>query len=241
MAEEANVEWRQITGFEGLYDVSSHGEIRSIARVTERNGRPMKIPGGLMKASANKGYRVTSIRKENKTLRCFVHQAVAEAFIGPRPEGQDTRHLDGNSLNNFVTNLAYGTRSQNVADAIRTKGLKTGTASPNAKLNQEQINCLLKSNKTANELAREFGMDAGHIRSIRNGHAWKHEIMPRKTSYIRKGEGQANAKLTEKNVVEILKSAESNRSLARKFKVDKAIIARIRKGEAWKCVARSEI
>lgn len=241
MAERTDIEWKQVVGFEGLYEISSQGEIRSIARTTERSGRPMKIQGGLMKASVNKGYLVTSLRKGNETFRCFIHQAVAEAFIGRRPKGQDTRHLDGNPLNNFAENLAYGTRSQNVADAIRTKGLKTGIDSPNTKLSQDQVDCILESDKTANELAREFGMGAGHIRSIRNGHAWKHEVMPRKASYIRKGEGQANAKLSEENVVEILKSNESNRSLGRKYGVDKVVIARIRKGEAWKCVARPKI
>jgi hypothetical protein len=49
-----------------------------------------------------------------------IHQLVALTFHGPRPEGQETRHLDDNYLNNDYTNLTYGTRTENVADSIKT-------------------------------------------------------------------------------------------------------------------------
>lgn len=48
----------------------------------------------------------------------LVHQVVAEAFHGPRPAGLETRHLDGDLLNNRSENLAYGTHGDNVADSV---------------------------------------------------------------------------------------------------------------------------
>ena len=47
-----------------------------------------------------------------------VHVLVMAAFVGPRPEGAVTRHLDGNPLNNHLTNLAYGSQSENLRDAV---------------------------------------------------------------------------------------------------------------------------
>jgi hypothetical protein len=54
-----------------------------------------------------------------KPLRKSIHQLVAGAFIGPRPVGYETRHMDGNPTNNVVSNLAYGTKSDNSMDAVR--------------------------------------------------------------------------------------------------------------------------
>jgi hypothetical protein len=122
MAEAGNEEWRDIAGFEGLYMISSHGNARSIPRIVERSGSTMRIPGGALELNANRGYRRINLRKNGKTFQRFIHQLVAEAFIGERQPGQDTRHLDGNSLNNRVENLAYGSRSDNVQDAIRPRG-----------------------------------------------------------------------------------------------------------------------
>lgn len=51
--------------------------------------------------------------------RRFVHQLVAESFLGERPDGADVRHLNGNPADNRVENLTYGTRSENVLDSVR--------------------------------------------------------------------------------------------------------------------------
>lgn len=51
--------------------------------------------------------------------RRYVHVLVAESFIGPKPEGLEVRHLNGNPEDNRVENLAYGTRSENVLDSVK--------------------------------------------------------------------------------------------------------------------------
>jgi len=106
--------WREVVGHEGRYDVSDQGRVRS-------HTRPSR-PNYLMAISAHHltGYLFVKLYSEaGQKPNVFVHQLVAEAFIGPRPAGEQVRHLDGNKLNNASTNLAYGSRSQNELDKLR--------------------------------------------------------------------------------------------------------------------------
>lgn len=65
------------------------------------------------------GDRAGHLRVDLKDRRPYVHQLVAEVFIGPCPDGQEVRHLNGDPADNRVENLAYGTRSENLRDSVR--------------------------------------------------------------------------------------------------------------------------
>ena len=112
-------EWREVVGFE-CYLVSSFGRVRS---VNNSKGSRIKISCGILKTSIQKcgktyvRARVT-LRKNGRTYYCFVHKLVMDAFIGPRPRGLVTRHLNGNALDNRVVNLIYGTQLENVHDSM---------------------------------------------------------------------------------------------------------------------------
>lgn len=97
-------EWRPVPGFEGRYEVSSHGRVWSHIRHRLLKPQPRGW-GHLYVTLGGRGYGV--------------HQLVALAFIGPRPEGQLVRHWDGNHLNNHATNLRYGTQLDNMDDQRR--------------------------------------------------------------------------------------------------------------------------
>lgn len=107
--------WRAIPGYEGIYDVSDLGRVRSLPR--------KGVPVGCILTQFNlpnpPGYFFVHLTVRGKTRSRTVHQLVAAAFIGPRPAGHDTRHLDGNPLRNVPGNLAYGTRSENMQDMLR--------------------------------------------------------------------------------------------------------------------------
>lgn len=94
----------------------------SFARVVAKSGsRPSmaKIGGRALKGSLNNyGYIVYTLLKGGKSRYVTAHSLVAEVFIGPRPPGLDIRHLDGDKLNNHVSNLAYGTRTENMMDEV---------------------------------------------------------------------------------------------------------------------------
>lgn len=99
-------EWRAIPGHPN-YEASSLGRIRSTARSED--------PRVLKTWLAGIGYQYVSLGAKHKGA---VHVLVAKTFHGPRPEGQVVRHLDGTRLNNAPGNLAYGTQTQNMRDAV---------------------------------------------------------------------------------------------------------------------------
>lgn len=111
MDEATPERWLPVPGYEGLYEVSDRGRVWSAPRATTR--------GGILKQSLSHGYLVVNLTKRGVQKVHQVHQLVATAFIGPRPEGMETRHLDGNPQNSRVTNLVYGTHSDNMRDALR--------------------------------------------------------------------------------------------------------------------------
>lgn len=106
-------QWRPVVGYEGLYEVSDLGRVRSLPRYG--------TIGKLLKPGTAKrgGYLYVNLCRDGRPLNRTIHVLVAEAFLGPRPEGFDVRHLDGNRLNCARANLAYGTRSENNLDAVR--------------------------------------------------------------------------------------------------------------------------
>lgn len=103
--------WAPVPGYEGRYEVSTAGRVRSYAF-----SRPKILSQSIRR---DDGYpRVTLILAGvRKTVA--VHRLVATAFLGPRPDGLETRHLDGNAGNPRLENLRYGTPSQNAFDRIR--------------------------------------------------------------------------------------------------------------------------
>lgn len=110
--------WRDVAGYEGIYQVSSQGRVRSLDRVS--CGR--RLRGVLMVGSSDHaGYRQVHLAKGGRgnSATRKVHFLVCEAFHGPRPPGQVTRHLDGDKLNNRASNLAWGTPSENSLDSVR--------------------------------------------------------------------------------------------------------------------------
>lgn len=112
-------EWRPVAEFPG-YDVSDQGRVRSWR--TKRGPLPYVLSPGLNP----KGYPLVVLQQDGRQRTIQVHRLVAEAFVGPRPTGWHTRHLDGNQQNNTAANLAYGTASDNERDKVRHGTHNTG-------------------------------------------------------------------------------------------------------------------
>lgn len=120
-------EWRPIPGYEGLYEVSSEGRVKSVARKTWFTNRwgdriQRTVPEKVRELSPhrNGGHLYLTLHKDGKRKHWFAHHLVLLAFVGDWPEGCDeVRHLDGDPENNRVSNLAYGTHQENVDDMIK--------------------------------------------------------------------------------------------------------------------------
>lgn len=102
-------EWRPVPGFPG-YEVSSLGRV-----VSKRRRCPQILKPWL----DSHGYPRVGLRTDDGRALRSVHVVVATAFLGPRPDGCEVRHLDGSPLNNTPENLAWGTRSENERDKVR--------------------------------------------------------------------------------------------------------------------------
>lgn len=112
--------WLPVPGFEEFYEVSSAGRIRSLDRiVTQKNGMKRNKRGRLMKTPPSGGYPQVNLCDGAQQVNTRVHRIVAAAFLGPRPEGMEVRHLNGDPTDNAVANLAYGTSSENNYDIVK--------------------------------------------------------------------------------------------------------------------------
>nr|WP_276323728.1 NUMOD4 domain-containing protein [Mycobacterium paragordonae] len=115
-------QWRPVVGYEGLYEVSDHGRVRSLERVVmRRNGAPCKVRGRILRQGTAKtgGYKVVNLAHPGRSCVHKVHHLVLAAFVGPRPTGLLGLHADDDPTNNGLTNLSYGTHSDNRRDSIR--------------------------------------------------------------------------------------------------------------------------
>jgi hypothetical protein len=99
---------------------------------------------------------------------------VLEAFIGPRPENCEVRHLDGDPSNNRLDNLAWGTKAENQADKVRHGTILRGTANPASKLTEADVLAIRASNKRQVDLAEIYGVTQPIISAIRLRKIWKH-------------------------------------------------------------------
>lgn len=108
--------WVPVSGFEGEYEVSDQGRVRSLARLDRRgylqSGRLLKP----MRNNRHSNHRRVVLSKDGKRTDKLVHRLVLETFIGPCPEGHEACHNDGNPSNNVLSNLRWGTKKSNALD-----------------------------------------------------------------------------------------------------------------------------
>lgn len=112
--DQAMEEWRDIKGFEGRYQVSNLGRVKSLRRVTQLNGRVRTEPELIMAVTYRAGYPTLILRKDGKRYSRQVHRLVAEAFL-PNPKGLPIiNHKDETRTNNCVENLEWCTQQHNI-------------------------------------------------------------------------------------------------------------------------------
>ena len=107
--------WAALPGYEGAYEVSTCGRVKSLDRW---NGNRL-LRGQLIRSVPLGGYLVVSIRRPGQATVRYVHHLVLETFVGPRPEGYFACHNDGDPLNCWLDNLRWDTASNNQLDNVR--------------------------------------------------------------------------------------------------------------------------
>lgn len=114
--------FRPIPGWEGHYEVSNKGRVKSLRR-TVPHGRSGTITKSerIMRPASHKssGHEYVNLKFDGHKERRYVHELVLTTFVGERPKGYECRHLNDDPHNNALENLAWGTRSENGLDRTR--------------------------------------------------------------------------------------------------------------------------
>lgn len=175
----ANVQeeiWKDIPGYEGRYEVSSLGRVRSLRQANSHGGgtKIRNIPL-LRKIQVNtSGYLDLALQKNKKQYTVSIHRLIAMAFI-PNPQRlPEVNHIDGNKFNNSIENLEWVSSRNNQLHAYRT-GLKRKLKheqNPKAILNREQVLEIFNSALTQRQLSEKYSVSMACINNVKNGYAW---------------------------------------------------------------------
>lgn len=128
------------------------------------------VPWYQMAATVEKGYARLSVTVDGKLQKATTGRFVCEAFHGSCPDGKEACHQDGNSSNDTPENLYWGTREQNMQDAIRhgtLKCLQRGEKAPHAKLDSAAVTAIRQSTKSSDNLAAEYRVSVEYLRKVR--------------------------------------------------------------------------
>jgi hypothetical protein len=116
--------WKDIAGYEGLYQVSNMGNVKTMSRL-HRIDRPYVKQERLLNPPTNStGYKQVALYRDKKGVIHSVHKLVATAFLERQPHHQVINHKDGVKANNTVDNLEWCTYGHNQSHAIRTGLIK---------------------------------------------------------------------------------------------------------------------
>lgn len=173
-------EWREIKGYEGYYEVSNIGNIRSMERYVNSKNKSIALKKAKSINMSKRGaYISVKLSKENKEKTFSVHRLVALMFI-PNPENKlEVNHIDGNKMNNFVGNLEWCTRSENGLHSYKN-GLQSGRkGSKHHFTNLREYDIIqmffdLNKGLTKREISIKYGLSYSNICKILRGKTWRH-------------------------------------------------------------------
>lgn len=176
--------WKDIGKYEGSFQVSNLGNVRSLDRVmpvkpTKRNKSGRRFfKGKVFTPDCSREYSRVCLYERGKGTHYSIHRLVAQAFI-PNPENKPcVNHIDGNKLNNNAGNLEWCTYGENATHAYNMglrKGLK-GSTHHNSKLTEDVVSAIKYkyTNIGPVELADKYNISASTVCDIRKGRTWKH-------------------------------------------------------------------
>lgn len=175
-------QWKPIQGYEGLYDISDHGRVRSYRK--QVGGRPFVFTNPqlffLIPLKHNSGYLQVGLRKGGKHRQnYYIHRLVLEAFVGRCPPGHECCHKDSNKRHNYIGNLCWDTHRNNQTCYGPSPILgMSGKDNPAAVLNEDTIRAIRTRARTTTlthrEIATEFGVSRRNVSKIIQRVRWAH-------------------------------------------------------------------
>lgn len=172
--------WKPIPGYDGYYEASSLGRLKSVARTCDfinRWGQPCVriVPEKILAPCLRGEYLASTLIKDGKRKKLAVHLWVLLAFKGPKPNGMCGCHNDGSYLNNCIDNLRYDSQSGNLADRWIHGTHIAGENNSNAKLSEQDVIAIRATTGLSQEkLGEIYGVGQHTISSIKLRKTWKH-------------------------------------------------------------------
>lgn len=235
--------WKPIPDWVDYYEASDYGRVRSLARGCWSEGRGYwRVPACVLQQlrhqarSMARVYFVVNLYQEGEVKKERVHRLVLFAFVGPCPSGYEAMHRNGDSQDNRLENLVWGTSVGNTRDQRRHGTAQQGEKGPNAKLTEAQVYVMRQSfargGITRKQLACDYDVSSRTVADILRRSTWGH-LEERDDGKAPELEpGGRKRRLTTEDVREAerrIEQGESVRSIAEGFGVCRDTLYRARR------------
>ncbi|HNC58467.1 MAG TPA: NUMOD4 motif-containing HNH endonuclease [Leptospiraceae bacterium] len=167
--------WKDIKGFEGVYQVSDAGSVRRLVSKIRRN--TLENPRILKQKTDRDGYKEIHLWNKGSVKFIRVHRLVLNAFYGECPIGFQTAHLDGSKDNNRIENLMWVSPQENTDQKIAHGTWTHGDQCHTSKLSIGDVRSIREMRRNGLSLwtiGRRFGVTAQAISAILRGISWAH-------------------------------------------------------------------
>jgi hypothetical protein len=167
--------WLPVVGYEGLYEVSDLGRVKSMERRVRSPSGTRRVRERILrtKADTRGGYLHVPLSHDWIKKNWPVHKLVLTAFVGPCPLGKEARHFpDNNPTNNKLENLSWSTTDQNGKDKITHGTSPRGEKNVRHKLTEEQVRFIRASNWSNRYLSDHLSVSMCTVWQIRVGDTW---------------------------------------------------------------------
>ena len=178
--EDNNTErWLPVVGFEGFYEVSDHGRVRSVGRLLPASGRmnARTLAGRILRPRPScGGYLGVNISVGGRSIDCKIARLVLSAFVRPPETGEVCNHVDFDRTNNCLSNLEWATQRENLDHSRRAGRMQTGETHWMAKLSDadvRSIRAMAESGCKQRSLAAVFGVTEQTISRVVLRQLWR--------------------------------------------------------------------
>ena len=166
--------WLPVPSYEGFYEVSDLGQVRSLRHMTRAGWRGGQV---LKQFTDADGYCRVNLSRLGVVHSVTVHSLVLLAFVGPPEPGQEVRHGPNGQLDNRITELCWGTRLEQADDKNRDGTMARGERQGNAKLTADDIREIRRRSALGEsqfDLAAAFGISQPHVSRVVLRQTWAH-------------------------------------------------------------------
>lgn len=171
--------WLPVVGYEGLYEISNLGRVRSMPRTVPcAAGKKFRVsPGKILKQANTKPYLMVPLSANGVHAQKLVHRLVLEAFAGPCPNGFQACHFNGNAIDNRIGNLRWDSPTRNHADNKRNGVTPIGESHHAAKLSVLAVRKAREmhaAGATITAISRHFGVSRASASKAIHRNTWGH-------------------------------------------------------------------